>query len=54
MKWYDYPAAIFTANVIATSFFTIPGLGAIIAYVVYEYGWGSYCKWRSRGDTWND
>ena len=46
IRWYDYPAAFLMADVMATSFFTIPVFGAIIAYVVYEYGWSWYCNYR--------
>jgi len=46
IRWYDYPAAFMAADVMATSFFTIPVFGAIIAYVFYEYVWGWYCNYR--------
>ena len=46
IRWYDYPAAIAFAYLIMYFFFTIPVFGAIITYVVYEYGWGWYCNYR--------
>jgi hypothetical protein len=46
IRWYDYPAAFLMADVLATSFFTIPVFGAIIAYVLYEFGWNWYCNFR--------
>lgn len=46
VRWYDYIAAFIMADLIAAFFFSIPILGAIIAYVLYEYGWDSYCKFR--------
>ena len=46
IRWYDYPAALLMADVLATMFFTVPVFGAIIAYGVYEYGWGWYCNYR--------
>jgi len=46
IRWYDYPAAFLMADVLATTFFTIPFAGAIIAYMLYEYGWSAYCQFR--------
>jgi hypothetical protein len=51
IRWYDYPAAFLMADVLATMFFTVPVFGAIIAYVVYEYGWGAYCEFRLRQEN---
>jgi len=46
VRWYDYIAAFLMADVLATMFFTIPAFGAIIAYMIYEYGWNYYCQFR--------
>jgi TRAP-type mannitol/chloroaromatic compound transport system permease small subunit len=48
IRWYDYPAALLAADLLLTTFFTIPIVGAIIAYVMYEYGWEAYCQFRLR------
>jgi len=46
IRWYDYIAALLTADILATTFFTVPIFGAIITYVLYEYGWNRYCNFR--------
>ena len=46
IRWYDYLAAFFAADIMFTSFFTIPVFGAIIAYVVYEIWMSWYCQLR--------
>lgn len=46
VRWYDYIVAFIVADVLATLFFSVPLFGAILAYVLYEYGWDSYCKFR--------
>jgi len=46
IRWYDYPAAFIMADILVTTFFTIPFAGAIIAYMLYEYGWNWYCQYR--------
>jgi len=51
IRWYDYPAAFLMANLLLTTFFTIPIVGAIIAYMMYEYGWNSYCQFRLRQEN---
>jgi hypothetical protein len=51
IRWYDYIAAFLAADIMATSFFTIPIFGAIIAYAMYEYGWNSYCEFRLRQEN---
>ena len=51
IRWYDYPAAIAFAYLIMYFFFTIPIVGAIIAYMMYEYGWNSYCEFRLRQEN---
>ena len=46
IRWYDYPAAYIMADILVTLFFSVPVFGAMIAYIVYEYGWDAYCKFR--------
>lgn len=46
IRWYDYLGAFLIADVMVTSFFTIPIVGAIIAYGLYEYVWNWYCQFR--------
>ena len=47
VRWYDWVAAIAYAHLIMYFFFTIPIVGAIIAYMIYEYLWGHvYCQFR--------
>ena len=45
IRWYDYGAAFLMADALATMFFTIPFFGAVLAYLLYEYGWGWYCNY---------
>ena len=51
IRWYDYPAAFLMADVLVTIFFTIPVVGAIIAYMLYEFGWEAYCQLRLRQEN---
>ena len=46
LRWYDYVIAIGFADVLLTIAFTVPFVGFIVAYAVYEYGWDFYCNWR--------
>jgi hypothetical protein len=47
IRWYDIVAAISCSYLIMYFFFTVPIIGAIIAYVMYEYLWGQvYCQFR--------
>ena len=46
IRWYDYIVAFWAAYIMLTTAFTIPWVGFVIAYAMYEYGWDSYCKWR--------
>jgi hypothetical protein len=46
IRWYDYPAAFLAADLMMTAFFTIPIIGAIIAYMLYDIGWNAYCNFR--------
>jgi hypothetical protein len=46
IRWYDYPAAFLTADLMMTTAFSIPWVGFIVAYAMYEYGWEAYCNWR--------
>ena len=46
IRWYDYPAAFLFADIMVTTFFTIPIFGAIIAYVAYEIWMNWYCQFR--------
>ena len=46
IRWYDYVAALMVADVLVMVFFTIPIFGAIIAYMMYEFGWEAYCQFR--------
>ena len=48
LRWYDFAFAIFVADIILTAFFAIPFIGAILAYVIYEYGWNLYCEFRAQ------
>ena len=45
-KWYDYIAAIVFADILMTVTFSLPMIGFIVAYALYEYGWDYYCNWR--------
>lgn len=48
-RWYDYIAAWLAAEIMLTAFVTIPIIGAILAYIVYEFGWLQwYCQYRRR------
>lgn len=46
IRWYDYPAALLAADIILTMAFTIPYVGFIAAWALYEFGWEAYCQWR--------
>lgn len=46
IRWYDYAVALMVADLLVTTFFTVPVFGAIIAYVLYDWGWTTYCEWR--------
>lgn len=46
VRWYDYIAAFMMADILAALFFTVPVFGAIAAFILYEYGWDWYCKFR--------
>lgn len=45
-RWYDYLAAILFAEIMLICFFTIPAIGAIIAYGMYELWVQWYCQFR--------
>ena len=51
MRWYDYPAALLAANLMITAAFSIPWIGLIVAYAMYEYGWEAYCQWRLKQEN---
>lgn len=46
IRWYDYPIAFLAADVMATAFFSIPVVGAFVAWGVYELWMSVYCPWR--------
>ena len=46
IRWYDYLAALLAADIMLTIAFTIPYVGLVAAYALYEFGWESYCQWR--------
>jgi len=46
IRWYDIPAALAFAYFMMLNFFTVPGFGALLAYVVYEVWVNWYCKLR--------
>jgi hypothetical protein len=46
IRWYDYPAAFLVADMMLTAAFSIPWIGFVIAYAMYEYGWEAYCQFR--------
>jgi len=46
IRWYDYPAALLAADIMLTMAFTIPYVGFVAAYALYEFGWEAYCQWR--------
>jgi uncharacterized membrane protein YcaP (DUF421 family) len=45
IRWYDYIAAFVMADVMMTSFFSVPVLGAVIAFGLWEL-WKYYCEYR--------
>jgi|TARA_B110000908_G_scaffold104304_1_gene122826 hypothetical protein len=51
IRWYDWIAAVALAQFILVNFFTIPIIGAIIAYVAYTNGWDYYCQYRLRQEN---
>jgi hypothetical protein len=46
IRWYDYPAAFLFADLMMTAAFSIPWIGLVVAYAMYEYGWDYYCQYR--------
>ena len=46
IRWYDYPAAFLAADLMMTGALSIPWIGLVVAYAMYEYGWEAYCNWR--------
>jgi hypothetical protein len=46
IRWYDYLAAFLAADLILTAAFSIPWIGFVVAYAMYEYGWEAYCQYR--------
>ena len=46
IRWYDYPIAAMTADVMFTAFFSFPIVGAFIAWGVYEMWNHIYIPWR--------
>lgn len=46
IRWYDYPVALLAADIMLTMAFSIPWVGFIVAYTMYEYGWSAYCEYR--------
>lgn len=51
VRWYDYIIAWMAAEVMLTAFFSLPIIGAIIAYMMYEYVWLQwYCQYRRRNE----
>ena len=46
IRWYDSIAAVVVAYGILYFFFTLPIIGAIVAYMMYEHGWSAYCQFR--------
>jgi hypothetical protein len=46
IRWYDYIAAFLAADVMATAFFSLPIIGAFVAWGVYELWMNVYCEWR--------
>jgi len=47
IRWYDWIAAVALAQSMLSVFFTIPVVGAVMAYIAYQY-WDYYCEWRRR------
>ena len=45
-RWYDYIAAIVFADILLTITFSLPMIGLIVAYALYEFVWDYYCHWR--------
>jgi hypothetical protein len=48
IRWYDYIIAFVTADFMTTAAFSIPWVGFVVAYAMYEYGWEAYCQYRLR------
>jgi len=48
IRWYDYLAAFLAADVMLTVALSIPWVGFIVAYAMYEYGREAYCQYRLR------
>jgi hypothetical protein len=48
IRWYDYPVAFLAADVMLTVALSIPWVGFVVAYAMYEYGWEAYCQYRLR------
>ena len=46
IRWYDYIAAFLAADLMLTIAFTLPYIGFVAAYAVYEFGWEFYCEFR--------
>jgi hypothetical protein len=46
IRWYDYPIAFLAADVMANAFFSIPIVGAFIAWGIYEMWNHIYIPWR--------
>jgi TRAP-type mannitol/chloroaromatic compound transport system permease small subunit len=46
IRWYDYVAAVLMADLLMTVAFVVPFIGFVVAYVIYDFGWDSYCNWR--------
>jgi hypothetical protein len=46
IRWYDYLAAFLAADLMLTVAFSIPWIGFVVAYAMYEYGWEAYCQYR--------
>jgi hypothetical protein len=44
-------AVFLVADIMLTTLLTIPVVGVIIAYVIYENGWNSYCEFRLRQEN---
>jgi hypothetical protein len=34
-----------------TAAFSIPFIGFVVAYAMYEYGWNAYCQYRLRQEN---
>ena len=46
VRWYDALAAILCAYAMMYAFFSIPVIGAFVAYGLYELWMQLYCRWR--------